>query len=345
MNQNKLSAWLFYTIITLLVFPDLNCAKPYDPEVLNPNICTGGYSVAAIFSTPGYSQDVVKVDTLCYLTQGEGGLLIVNVKDALKPDSVSLLTENVRGYSTKIANKDSVIYIAAGSYGVTVINVADPYNPVVTVSNLNMKPAKHILISGNYLFTSISEQGVKISEISYPTQPDIRGVLNTRGYAQGTSISSDELKLFAACGEMGFSIFDISDFQDGYGTYPLIGWCDTEDYAESVVIDENRSLAFLACGKAGLQIVDYSNSSKPKIIGQYTIVDYAKELIYEDNKIYMTNEDRGLLIIDVSNASEPSLIGSVDSEKALGLDMDQNYIYVADEVQGLIIVNKKRKIN
>jgi hypothetical protein len=324
-------------IITTAFFTE--CGKPINPEVLNPNLCSGGCEVVSIYKTPGYSQDVIKKDSLCYLTQGEGGLYIINVSKPETPLSVSGLSDNVRGYSSKLAVKDSVVYIAAGSYGVTVINVSNPFIPTVTASNLNMKPAKSFCLFGNYLLTAISEQGIKISEISYPTQPDIRGVLNTTGYAQGMIASTDQSKLFAACGEMGFSIFDISDFQDGYGTYPLIGWCDTEGYAESVVVDESKSLAFLSCGTAGLQIIDYSDTTNIHVVGQYSEGGYAKELILKGNIIYMTAEEKGLLVIDITDIENPELVGSVDSEYALGLDMDEKYIYIADEIQGLIIVS------
>ena len=329
-----------YKILTVLLIGLLffsNCGKPNDPEFLNR--CTGGYEIVSIFPTPGYSQDIVKKDTHCYITQGEGGLIIVNIENPENPETVSILNEGVRGYSVKIALKDTVVYIAAGSYGVTVVNVADLSAPVVTASNLSMKPARNLHIFGNYLFTAISERGVKISEISYPTQPDIRGEVSTRGYAQSITTNADGTYLFVACGEMGLSILDISDFQDGYGTYPLIAWCDTEGYAESVTISESNSLAFLSCGTAGLQIIDYSDMSNIHIVGTYYGGAYAKELIYKDNKIYMTAEERGLQVIDIVDINNPTLIGSVDSEFALGIDMDDNYIYLSDEKEGLIIIS------
>lgn len=326
---------IIFLIVSVLMS---NCIKPNDPELLNRS--TGDYEIVKILPTPGYSQDIVKKDNYCYITQGEGGLMIVDAADPEDPKTVSIINEDVRGYSVKIAIKDSVVYIAAGSYGVTVVNVADQAAPVVTASNLSMKPAKSLHVMGNYLFTGISERGVKISEISYPTQPDIRGEVPTRGYAQGVTTNSDSSYLFVACGEMGLSILDISDFQDGYGTYPLVGWCDTEGYAESVTISESNSLAFLSCGTAGLQIIDYSDTSNVHIVGTFYNGGYAKELMYRDNMIYMTTEERGLQVIELSDISNPSLVGSVDSEFGLGIDMDDNYIYMADEKEGLIIISK-----
>jgi hypothetical protein len=316
-----------------------SCGKPNDPETLVPVDTSGGYKIVTRLGTPGYAQDLVRSDTLLYMAQGEGGLLIVSVKDPLYPQIVSITTDEVRGYSAKVAIKDSVVYLAAGTFGITVINSADPSNPFVTVANLGIKPARNISVFGNYMFTATSEQGVSISDVSYPEQPDIRGGISTSGYAYGLAFTPDSSYLLVACGEMGLSIFDISDFQQGYGIYPLAGWCDTPGYAESVTINGDEPFAYLACGTGGLQILDFSDTTNIHIVGSYPTGGYAKELLYSDGKIFLTAEKLGLQIIDVTDVTSPSLIGQVDTEYALGLDADENYIYIADEVEGLIVIS------
>ncbi|MCX6234779.1 MAG: hypothetical protein NT175_08650 [Bacteroidetes bacterium] len=330
--MKKLFIWLLSGLLLLM-----GCGKPIDPESLKPG--DGGYKIVKRFPTSGYAQDVLKKDSLLYIAQGEGGLIIVNVADPKNPQTVSVTTEDVRGYSTKIAMKDSVVYLAAGSFGVTVLDVGDPVVPIVTVSNLNMKPARNFRILGNFMFTAISEQGVSISEISYPTQPDIRGGISTTGYAYGLTTTADSNYLLVACGEMGLSIFDISDFQEGFGVYPTVGWCDTPGCAEAITVLDNESVAFMACGTAGLQIIDYSDTSNVYIVGSYNSGGYAKDLLYNNQRIYLTTETRGLQIIDVSDVTEPYLIGLLETAYALGLDMDEKYIYVADEDEGLIIIS------
>lgn len=316
----------------------LSCGKSTAPESLNGTKSSAGYRIVGRFQTAGRAQDVEVADTLAYIAQGEGGLMIVDIKDRKAPLAVSQTIEGIRGYCTKLVRKDTTIYLAAGTFGVNVVNASDPKNPVVTVSNLALKPARNFYIFGKYLFTAISEQGVRISEISYPTQPDIRGGINTPGYARGVAASADSTFLFVACGEMGFSIFDISDFQEGFGTYPLVGWCDTPGYAEALTVLDEHSVAFLACGTAGLQIMDYSDTSNVHIIGSLDTDGYAKEILYHNNKVYLTTELGGLKIIDVAQVNNPCLIGEIDTEYALGLAMDDHYLYVADEEEGLVII-------
>jgi hypothetical protein len=326
----------FVPLLLVLIWAGWGCAKPVDPESLEPD--SGGYVIAGRYATQGFAQDVVKKGNLAYITQGEGGLFIADVSDPANPVAVSTTTENVRGYSTKILMKDSAVYIAAGSYGVTVVDAANPFLPVVTASNTSMKPAKNLHILGDYLFTAVSETGVKIANIADVLHPDPRASIQTSGYAMGVCTSMDSNLLLVACGEMGLQIFDISYFSDGLGTYPLVGHCDTKGYAESIALSNNAPIAFMACGTAGLQIINFSDTNHVYVAGSYSTGGYAKELIYENNKVFITTEEHGLQIIDVSDVSNPVLIGTVKTGYALGLDMDQNYIYVADEDEGLIII-------
>lgn len=332
-----------FALILIALVVIAGCGKPKDPETIEPEPepdLSGGYKVVSRFETPGYAQDVKKHDTLVYMAQGEGGVLIADVQHPENPEIVSITTEDVRGYSTKILVKDTVVYVAAGTFGLTVLYIPTPYEPFVAVSNLNMKPARNLCVMGNFLFTAISEQGVRIADISFPVQPDIRGGITTEGYAHGIITSADSSKLFVACGEMGLSIFDISNLDDGYGDYPRMGWCDTPGYAEAVTVSDEESLAYLACGVAGLQIIDYSDTTNIHIVGHVDNGGYAKELVLRDQKIFMTAELSGLLVIDVSDPTNPEVIGQVDTKDARGLDVDEKYVYIADQEEGLITISR-----
>jgi len=330
--MNKYFSFFLSGLILLV-----GCGKPNDPESLTPG--DAGYKVVSRVNTSGFANDVVKKDNLLYVAQGEGGLIIYNISDPANPVLVSLTTEKLRGYAGKIALKDSAVYLAANTFGINVVDVRDPDTPVVTITNLGIKPARNFHVMGNYLFTAISEQGVGIAEVSYPAEPDIRGQFPTTGYAYGLTTSSDSNYLFVAGGEMGLSIYNISDFQEGYGIYPRVGWCDTPGDAEAIIIDESESLAFMACGTAGLQILNYADTSNIFIAGSYDSAGYAKDLQLSGNLVYLSAELGGLQIIDVSDHTAPKLLGAIQTKFALGLDMDANYIYLADEDEGILVIS------
>lgn len=319
-------------ILMLLV----SCGTPNEPESIIGG--DGGYKIVGKLPTAGYAQDVVVNDTLAFVTQGEGGLMIINVANPYQPQELSSVIQNLKGYSNKAAYKDSVIYISAGAFGASVVDVSDPFNPVVTATNLALKPAKGFEIMDNFLFTAIGEYGFKISVISYPTQPDLRGETSAPGFAQGLCVTPDKQYLLVACGEMGLSVFDISELQSGWGSYPMTGWIDIPGYAEDVAVHPDLPYAFVACGTAGLYIADFSDPADIKIISSYNTAGYAKEVVYKYNNVYVTTGVRGLQIFDVSNIQSPVRTGTVGTKNARGLATDEKYIYVADDTEGLIII-------
>lgn len=344
MNQKYSERINMIKIILLMVvtvtFIFSGCGTPNEPETLFGD--DGGYKIVSRYSTPGFAQDVLVKDTLAYIAQGQGGLLIVNIKNPENPKLVSELTYGLRGYSYKIASKDSIVYLAAGLFGVHSVNVANPLNPVITQENRAISPAKNFHIMNDYLFTAVSEEGINITKILDPAHPDIRQTFFVPGYAQSVSTSTDNNYLLVASGEVGFTIFDISDFQDGYNIYPVLHWIDTPGYAEDVAVHPDFPVAFLACGTGGLIIADYSDTASVKIIGSYNSGGYAKEVIYKDNKVYLTTELRGLQIFDVSDLTSPVRIGTVQTQFSLGVAIDDNYVYLADDKEGLIIISIPR---
>jgi len=324
-------------LLVSLLLP--NCGTPVDPESIDGD--DGGYKIVSKLSTIGHTQDVIVDNTLAFVAQGEGGVMIINISNPNKPTAISIANEGMKGYAYKVARKDSAIYLAAGGFGVTVFNVADPENPKLTETNYPLKPAKSFLVMGDFLFTTISEYGVQIASIENDkvTHPDIRGGADTPGFAQGICSSPDSNYLLVACGEMGLATIDISDLVTGYGTYLMAGWNDLPGYSEDVVTHPTLPYAYVACGTAGFTIVDFSDPTDLKVVSNYETGGYAKEILYKDGRVYMTTEARGLKIFDVANVSSPVLIGTVKTEYAKGLDMDDNYIYVADEVEGLITIS------
>ncbi len=233
--------------------------------------------------------------------------------------------------------KDSIIYLAQGTFGVSTVNVKDPFE-LETFEIRAISPAKNLHIMGDYLFVAISEEGVLISKIDDPFHPAILQSFFVPGYAQAVCTSSDSNYLMVACGEVGLSVFDISDFQNGFNNYPLIDIIDTPGFAEDVIVHPTLPVAYIASGTGGLVIVDFSDTSNVKVAASFNTGGYAKEVLYKNNRLYVTTESRGLQIFDVSNVNNPIRIGTVQTQYALGVEVDDNYVYVADEKDGLVVI-------
>lgn len=321
------------TTTILAAFLIVSCGEPNSPEDY-----TGGYKIISKVQTYGDANDVIVDANYAYIAQGEVGLAIFDISNPKNTTLVTNQSEGLKGYSTKLIKKGDMLYIAAGSSGFNMVNVSDMNNLQVTDQDVNGKLV-NIHLMGDYLINSLSEAGILIANVESPIYIDYRGTTHTDGFVKGLTTTEDQSKMFVATGEMGLSLYDISVFDDGYGVFPLLNSINLPGYAESVVLDEANQVAFIACGNAGLQVVDYSNSTNLKIIGSYQSAGYAKEIIYENNKIYLTAS--GLQIFDVSLPSNPKILGIIDTEYALGVTVDANYIYVADKEEGLIVIEKK----
>ncbi len=320
----------------------LSCAKPTDPESLTPS--SGGYSIVARLVMPGSAQDVEVQDTLAYVAQGEGGLAIVSIADRTRPSLLSVCQEGVRGYSYKLALNDSIAYLAAGGFGINTISVSNPCLPVF-VQHFSGQGTSvvDLEIFGTWLVEAKGEDGMRFADLSAGPAGYVyyRGVLEPPGFARGMTITVDS-SLLVACGEMGLAIYDLRDIGrvDGYYTEATgyYAWIDLPGYAVDVVTMGNQPIAYLACGTSGVQVVDFSDTSNVRVVGSYATGGYAKEVVYKNGRLYVTTELRGLQILSMENPAAPRLVGTIDTEYALGLAVDERHVYVADQVEGLIVI-------
>ena len=328
---------IFYTILIFGLAFLVSCGTQNDPESIIGG--DGGYKIVSKCTTSGNAEDVLVKDTVAYVTQGEGGLMIINIANKINPVKLSNFNYFLRGYSNKIVLKDTLVFISAGAWGLSVVDISNPLNPVGIATNQPVKPAKGMDVTNNFVISAIGEEGFQVAKIVDVNQLDPRGKTSSVGFAQAVCVSPDKIHLLVACGEMGFALHDISYLEEGYGNYALIAWTDTPGYAEDVSSHPNLPYAFLACGTGGFYVVDYSDSANVKVVGSYSTGGYAKEVVFKDNIAYVTTGLRGLQIFDVSNITVPVRIGTVQTKLAKGLAVDDNYVYVADEQEGLVIIS------
>lgn len=321
-----------------------SCAKPTDPESL---YVTGGYTVVGRLSISGYAEDVKMQDTIAYMAQGEGGLSIVSVADPTRPRLLSLCQQGVRGYAYKLARKDSIVYLAAGGFGLNTINVGDPYHPAFVQQFGSASTTYNVEVFGDWVLEAKGEWGLRFDNLFQvgPGFVDARGRIQGPGYAHGIAVTADS-SMFLTSGEMGVALYDLRDIGwyggEGGGWYDerkeYSSWVDLPGYAVDVTTMGTRPIAFVACGTGGVFVVDFSNRDTLKVVGSYATGGYAKEVAYQNNRLYVTTELRGLQILSVADPTAPQLVGAIHSSYALGVAVDQHFVYVTDETEGLIIV-------
>ena len=189
-----------------------------------------------------------------------------------------------------------------------------------------------IKISGNYAYIADNETGLRIINISNPTNLQETGFYDTPGDALGVTVSGNYA--YVADKYAGLRIIDISN----PASPQEVGFYNTPGIASSVSISGNY--AYIADGNFyGLRIVDISNPSCPQEIGAYGMSSWAQGVSVSRNYVYVADDDAGLRIIDVSNPASPQEVGFYATpERALCVTVSGNYAYVADENAGMLII-------
>lgn len=324
-------------ILLISAFAFFGCMSPNDPEQLTGTEVFG-FKVLSKLPTPGYCEDACINNNLVYLAQGEGGLAIVDITNPSAPIIRKSLFQDLRGYSKKIAFKDNAVYLAAGSYGVSVVDATNPDNPEVVATNLEMKPAKDVMVFGSFIFTAISEQGVKVADLSEPTTPDIAGRVQTLpGYSRTNIMTKDSL-LITSCGEMGFGITNMRNLKTGRETFQTLKWFNTGGYCEATAVTEDGKYLVAACGSAGLTIVDISNPMEPKLVSSLVTGGYANDILVYKDKVMLSSSNRGLQILSIADITNPKMLGTIPLNDITGITMNNQYVVATDENEGMVLI-------
>jgi len=161
--------------------------------------------------------------------------------------------------------------------------------------------------------------------------------IDTLGYAEGVTLSSDGAKAFVANGLSGLQIIDISNL-----SIPTnVSFIDTPGYATSVTLSLDGTIAYVADDYAGLQIIDVSDPALPTILASINTLGFGAQnvvLSADETRAYVANGYLGLQIIDVSDPSSPSIVASVDTPEyahSVALSSDGTKAYIADGSSGL----------
>lgn len=129
----------------------------------------GAPSLLASYDTAGIAQDLKVDNQYAYIADGKSGLEIVDVHNPARPLSAGVLTGlgEVKGVD---AQGNTVVVVAGSS--IHVIDVGDKANSVKKGSlGIGRHSSKDVALKDNYAYISAYIDGLKIVDITNPTQP------------------------------------------------------------------------------------------------------------------------------------------------------------------------------
>ncbi len=294
-------------------------------------------------------------------TEGNKNIILKQIGELSVSESNDNKTE-ITAEDMALSNDGNTVFLADGSAGLKVIDVSDPYDPVLVGhydnpcdngSNLGGF-ARRITISSDAstIFMADGLAGLKIIDVTDPTNPTLLGKLDTKGFSHGITISDDDNTIYISDngedgGTPGLRIIDVSD-----PTNPNMIAQRDEQWATQVALSPDGETLYITDKKAGILIADANSCNfKEATLGKYTVTDKgisADIILSKDGKLaYVANKKPGIKILDVSNPKKPKLLAKYDTDgfkgksiaKSIALSSDGKKLYVANRSTGVEVLD------
>jgi len=227
-----------------------------------------------------------------------------------------------------VAISGNYAYLANGTNGLQVVDVADPTNPQRVGGCDTSATAQAIALSDHHAYVAVGTNGLQVVDISDPAQPQPVGAYVMGGTAQAVTISGH--CAYVALGTNGLEVIDvINPVQPQWaGTFSTAG------VAQSVAVSGHY--AYLA--GVGAYVIDISDPTNPRRVGKGADM-WCECVALQGNYAYLTGD--GLRVFDIANPTSPRLVGNAGGfEKSWGLALAGDGVYIAGEVDGLLILDR-----
>ena len=259
---------------------------------------------------------------------------------------------------------------------------SEPRHPRPAGSIYYYYSCEDVFIDGDYAYVADSYNGLKILDISNPSEPICLSVLFPNVYisfARTVCVRGDYA--YVAIIDDGFAIIDVSNKRnprllsvlpiDGFGLEitisgdyaylsagsegvkiidisdpynpELISSIPSTDRAYGVTIDGNY--AYIAENLGDLKVYDVSDPRSPRSAGYELTPGWVKDVEISGDKAYLADTYEGLSIVDISDPTHPHLIKNLNiSREVLRIKISGDYAFLADW-HGLTVVNISNPLN
>jgi hypothetical protein len=271
------------------------------------------------------------------LVLGSGGVMLDGQPAAqAAPTASEDYVWHIGGPALSVAVTGEHAYLGEG-FGLTILDISIPSAPEV-VGRLEFLPdiVHGVAVAGNYAYVADGESGLRVIDVSDPTDPSEVGFYDTHGSAGDVAVVGDYA--YVADGSFGLWVFDISD-----PTSPTeVGFYNTPGSASDVAV--SGDYAYVADYGGGLRVVDVSNPASPSEVGYSNPWGvYAEAVAMAEGFAYVAAGSYGLRVIDVSDPSTPFGVGSTYMGRASDVAVAGSYAFVTDvddsTGSGLRVVN------
>jgi len=318
---------------------------------------------------------VVVRDQIAFVVEGMSNdttLHIIDISDPGSPKGLGELYVLGQGYGIHLAGDH--LYIAGPNNGLSSVDISNLAEPKLA-GVLEIPNARAVRVVGNLAYVPAWTWGVKIVDVSDPSQMVVLATYDTPGQARSIDFLSGYAYLSDFYG--GLIVFDMAD--------PLApAWVETikspcSESRQVGVVD--GELFSVGCG---VQFYDLADPAAPEFAWSIKLSSYVRNLHYAEGHAYAVDNNGGVVVVskaeqvdptdvlatfrmaywangikvlnglayvgtgdhqlsiyDVTDPTAPGYVGGLDANKsdAYDLDLSAGYAYFASFSAGLTVLD------
>lgn len=201
--------------------------------------------------------------------------------------------------------------------------------------------ATDVFIQGNLAYLALEQDGIRILNISDPTNPNQVAYFDTPGSAK--SIVALDRYIFVADGSEGLLVLELTPD----GNLQQVAKLDTPGNSQDLIL--RSPFLFLADGKAGIKT--YTLSQLPDGINvqasiAFEIGEDITTLSLSNDLLFAGDEKNRAWIISIENPLSPRKLGEFDTKTPIhDLSLTENLLFLAGGKRGLIVLDVQDPTN
>ncbi|MBN2764167.1 MAG: T9SS type A sorting domain-containing protein [Bacteroidales bacterium] len=265
-----------------------------------------------------------------FLANGKAGFTIIDISDVHNPVVLSRTPLDSSDYAYDVEANDSMAYVM-GQHYFHIIDIKNLEAPVKLTTVETGWYGSEVTLLDTLVFLSVNSRDLSIYNISDPLNPDEICHLDLDGYLHSVEIKDNTAYL--ATYNSGLLVFDITNLLAPTEITRL----DIGSRIYDITLTDN--IMFAAAYDSGMYIYNIASPASPVKTGSMPLTGVT-EVFVDHNNAYAIRRDQGFSVIDITTLSSPVEIYHYETAGfAMGIDLEGNYAYIAEEYNGLRILD------
>ena len=271
--------------------------------------------------------DVFVAHDLAYVAALDSGVVVLDVADPSAPAFLGGCKGIGRAEYIRVSGTNAYV---RPNYGALILDVSDPSNPIPAGTVERVWGGMDA--SGDFLYTSNFDVGLKVLDASDPYNPVTLGEYISFRDARAVHASPDGL-VYLKDGYQGFGVIDASD----PSAPVLLGHEKVATYGSDLRVVGTR--AYLT-GQLDLEAVDVSNPENPRSLGRHRISTSVQCMDVSGQYAYVGSYDGDVRVVDIWDPTAMVSVGSVVTPGTpAAIRITGDYAYMAEGGAGLTVLD------